>query len=57
MRLLAQGELSIRSVSERLGFDSAEYFSRVFKRETGITPTEYSKQQSKWSGCLASLFM
>lgn len=57
MRLLAQGELSIRSVSERLGFESAEYFSRVFKRETGITPTEYSKQQSRWSGCLASLFM
>lgn len=57
MRLLAQGELSIRSVSERLSFESAEYFSRVFKRETGITPTEYSKQQSKWSGCLASLFM
>ena len=57
MRLLAQGELSIRSVSERLGFESAEYFSRVFKRETGMTPTEYSKRQSMWSGCLASLFM
>ena len=57
MRLLAQGELSVRSVSERLGFESAEYFSRVFKRETGITPTEYSKRQSSWSGCLASLFM
>ncbi len=57
MGLISEGELSIRTISEQLGFDSPEYFSRVFKKQTGISPTEYSKQQSKWSGCLASLFM
>lgn len=57
MRLLAQGALSVRTISERLGFESSEYFARVFRHATGMTPTEYSKRQSSWSGCLASLFM
>ncbi len=57
MSLINEGELSFRTISERLGFESPEYFSRVFKKQTGITPTEFSKQQSQWSGCLASLFM
>lgn len=57
MYLIDEGELSFRTISERLGFESPEYFSRVFKKQTGMTPTDYAKQQSKWSGCLASLFM
>lgn len=57
MQLIDEGELSFRTISERLGFESPEYFSRVFKKQTGTTPTDYAKQQSKWSGCLASLFM
>lgn len=57
MALISEGELSFRAISEHLGFESPEYFSRVFKKQTGITPTEYAKQQNKWSGCLASLFM
>ncbi len=57
MQLIDEGELSFRAISERLGFESPEYFSRVFKKQTGMTPTDYAKQQSKWSGCLASLFM
>ena len=57
MQLIDEGELSFRTISERLGFESPEYFSRVFKKQTGMTPTDYAKQQSKWSGCLASLFM
>lgn len=57
MKLISEGELSFRTISERLGYESPEYFSRVFKKEIGMTPTEYAKQQNKWSGCLASLFM
>lgn len=57
MSLISEGELSFRTISERLGFETPEYFSRVFKKQTGMTPTEYSKQQSKWSGCLANFFM
>lgn len=57
MELISEGNLSFRTISERLSFESPEYFSRVFKKQTGMTPTEYAKQQNKWSGCLASLFM
>ncbi len=57
MKLISEGDLSFRTISEKLGFESPEYFSRVFKRKTGLTPTEYAKEQSKWSGCLAILFM
>ena len=28
-----------------LGFENAYYFTRVFKRYTGMTPSEYQKQQ------------
>ena len=57
MQLIREGNLSFRTISEQLGFESPEYFSRVFKKQIGMTPTEYAKQQNKWSGCLASLFM
>jgi len=57
MELISEGNLSFRTISERLGFESPEYFSRVFKKQVGMSPTEYAKNQSKWNGCLASLFM
>ncbi len=38
---------SFTEISEALGFSSLNYFSRVFKAKTGMTPTEYSKLASK----------
>ena len=34
-------------LAEELGFSSVNYFSKVFKAQTGMTPTEYSKYVSK----------
>lgn len=34
-------ELSVAEIAEKCGFASSYYFSRVFKEETGLTPTEY----------------
>lgn len=36
--LLQQGE-SVSNVAEKLGFNSQSYFSRAFRRETGVTPS------------------
>ncbi len=36
--LLQQGE-SVSCVAEKLGFNSQSYFSRAFRRETGVTPS------------------
>ena len=33
----------IREIAEECGFSSAEYFVTVFKRETGMSPTEFKK--------------
>ncbi len=40
-RLLAGGDVRIYEVAEQLGYESAFYFSKVFKKETGQSPREY----------------
>ncbi|MDD6885460.1 MAG: AraC family transcriptional regulator [Solobacterium sp.] len=31
----------MNEISERAGYSSQHYFSRLFKQETGLTPLEY----------------
>lgn len=40
---LQQGKLSITEISDMLGFSSVHYFCRLFKQQTGQSPTEYMK--------------
>ena len=40
-QLIREGNLNFSQISDRLSFDNPQYFSRVFKRLTGITPTEF----------------
>ena len=42
MELLAEG-FSVREVSERLSYSSQFYLSQVFKKEMGISPSEYKR--------------
>ena len=39
--LLVGTDMSVTDISLSLGFDDPLYFSRVFKRQTGISPREY----------------
>lgn len=41
---LAAGE-TVTQVSERLGFEYSQHFSRLFKKYEGITPSEYSRSR------------
>lgn len=41
---LATSTGSIENISETLGFGSASYFCRIFKKYTGMTPYQYRKQ-------------
>ena len=43
-KLLAQGDIGITAASDRLGYSSIHNFSRAFKREVGISPSEYRKK-------------
>ncbi len=42
-KILLDKKESITSVSEKLCFESPQYFSKVFKAKTGKTPTRYKK--------------
>lgn len=42
--LLISENCKIYEISEKLGFDSAFYFSKVFKKVTGASPKEYSQK-------------
>ena len=43
-KLLLDRRESIASVSEKLCFESPQYFAKAFKKKTGQTPTEYKKR-------------
>ena len=42
-RLLREDGLSVKEISERLGFESTEYFSRYFKKRVGHSPRDFRK--------------
>ena len=44
-RLIQEGKLNFSQIAQEVGYDGIFYFSDVFKRKTGMTPTEYSKSQ------------
>lgn len=44
--LLREGELSINEISEKLHYDTPNYFSKTFKKIVGKTPTEYKNHLS-----------
>ena len=43
-RMMTDDNLKIYEISDALGFESAFYFSRVFKKVTGLSPRDYMKQ-------------
>ena len=42
--LLMSTDNTIAETAYQLGFENPPYFSRLFKKETGITPIEYKEQ-------------
>lgn len=42
--LIFSGSMNFTEISAFLGFSSVNYFSKFFKKRTGMTPTEYSRQ-------------
>jgi AraC-like DNA-binding protein len=44
--LLRETQMAIHAISERLHYKSSEKFARSFKRQFGLTPSEYRQQPS-----------
>jgi len=43
-QLIRETNLNFAQISARLSFDTPQYFSRVFKRRTGMTPSEFKNR-------------
>lgn len=43
LRLLKDFRLSIQIIAQQVGFQTPAYFSRVFKRQMGVTPQDYRR--------------
>jgi two-component system, response regulator YesN len=41
---LKEGALSLKEICYSIGYKDPNYFSRVFKKHTGLSPTEYRKE-------------
>ena len=44
-KLISQGKLNFTDIAVSLGFGSLHYFSRAFKKYTGLSPSEYKRQK------------
>ncbi|MBR6658935.1 MAG: AraC family transcriptional regulator [Paludibacteraceae bacterium] len=42
--LLKEGNLLVYEIADELNFPNPSFFSRFFKKQTGITPFQYQKQ-------------
>lgn len=47
MKMLQQPELTVTDVCYSTGFNELAYFSRIFKKYTGISPSDYRRQAIK----------
>jgi len=45
--MLLKEDISVTEISNKCGFSSLSYFSRIFKKETGVTPLKYRKINKK----------
>lgn len=45
--MIASGDYKIYEISEKLGFESSFYFSKVFKKVAGCSPRDYIQRQIK----------
>ena len=46
-RLISEKKYTFSQIAEKVGFESIHYFSSVFKKQTGVTPTDYLKMLYK----------
>lgn len=42
-RLLEEGELAVEAISLEVGYEDASFFRRLFRRRTGLSPSQYRR--------------
>ena len=46
-KMLEESDFNVETILNKIGYEDASSFRRLFKRKTGITPTEYRNRFSK----------
>ena len=46
-KLLEQDYLKVTEIAEKCGYTNGNYFSKVFREATGMTPVEYRERCEK----------
>jgi AraC-like DNA-binding protein len=41
---MKDGNLTVSEIAEKIGIEDTNYFSRLFRKKTGYSPTEFKKQ-------------
>ena len=44
MNMLDNTDYSMARIAEAVGYDNPLYFSRIFKKHTGMSPSDYKKK-------------
>ena len=45
--LLLKENMSIAEIAEKVGFSDYNYFTKIFKKISGVTPSQYRKQKNR----------
>ena len=53
--LLTNTNYSLQRVSEKVGFSSSSYFSKKFKKATGMTPQQFREEERPTQGTILQL--
>lgn len=40
-KLLKEGKLRVNEIADKVGYNDEKYFSRVFKKRVGVSPSDY----------------
>ena len=46
-KMLIETDLSVGEISEAVGFSDTSYFSKVFLKSAGLTPTQYRRNSTR----------
>ena len=56
LRLLADSDVSVTEAAHSVGYPDEYYFSRLFKKQMGVTPTEYAARAQASVAVLCPIF-
>ena len=48
--ILSEGHFSIQAVAKRVGYDDPYYFSKLFKKKFGYSPSTFKSQAHEMAG-------